>query len=341
MKLGDLYNRINAKRQDAVAPPPARRTGGGPMKWHFQRMDATTNAFFSRQLEHIRPGLFDVLYEELTGLSLVPVNSAVHIGAEEFTYRYYDQVGKAELMASLSRRGPRADIHGHEATSKIRSIAASYGFNIQEGRAAQMANLPLDQRKAKAARRAIAEGLDNVVLLGDGTATYYGLYGFFKLSGTHTYVMPDGDAGTDHFEDKTADECLFALHDMARSQVEDSKRVEKPNTLVLPLTDYGFLTTTRASQLSEMTIMNVFLKNDPYIKTVESHTLLETAGSGSVKRAIMYNKNPDKLEAIVPIEFEQFAPQWDGYEILTDCHSRTGGVVAYYPKSITYTDYGT
>jgi len=316
-----------------------------PLKYKFERMDAGQNAFFSRQLEHIRPGILETRYEELIGTSLVPVNSSVHVGAEEYTYRYYDQVGSAELMSSLSRRGPRADIHGHEATSKIRSIAASYGYNIQEGRAAQMAQLNLDQRKAKAARRAIAEKVDYVALMADGTnnATSLGLYGFFKLSGTHTYVMPDGDAGTDEFTDKTPDECIFALHDMVRSQVEDSLQVEKPDSMVMPLSTYGYLSTTRMGDGSETTILQHFVKNDPYIKSIDRitpHTRLETAGSGGVKRMVAYKKDPEKLELILPVEFEQFAPQWDGYEIITDCHARIGGVVLYYPKSVTYSDYG-
>lgn len=320
-----------------------QRQRKGPLKYRFERMDAGMNAFFSRQLEHIRPGLFEVQYEELKGLELVPMNTSVHIGAEEYTYRWYDQVGKATLMSSLSRRGPRADVHGHEATSKIRSIAASYGYNIQEGRAAMMARLPLEQRKAKAARRAIAEEMDRILLMGDGTSTYYGLYGLFKLSGTGTYVVPDGAALSDTFESKTPEECLFTLHDFMRAMVEETKEVEKPTDLILPLSDYGYLSTTTLGFGTETTILQAFVKNSPYIKSMDkihSHTLLETAGAASSKRMIAYKPDPDKLEAIVPVEFEQFAPQWDGYEVLTDCHARTGGIVLYYPKSIYYADYG-
>lgn len=322
----------------------ARTAGRRPLKYRFERMDAGMNAFFDHQLRHIRPGLFDVQYETLKGLELIPINSSVHIGAEEYTYRWYDQVGAAELMSSLSRRGPRADVFGEEATSKIRSIAASYGYNIQEGRAAMMARLPLEQRKARAARRAIAEKMDRILLMGDGTSTYFGLYGLFKLpvvgsNAVGTYVVPDGASGSGLFEDKTVEECLFTLHDFVRAQVEETLEVEQPDTLVLPLSDYGYLSTTRIGDGSTMTILKYFLENDPYIKKVEKHTLLETAGAASSKRMIAYKKDPDKLEAIVPVEFEQFAPQWDGYEVLTDCHARTGGVVPYFPKSIYYGDY--
>ena len=45
------------------------------------------------------------------------------------------------------------------------------------------------------------------------------------------------------------------------------------------------------------------------------------------------------LEAICPIIFEQLAPQFEGYEVLTNCHARCGGVVLYYPKSVSYADY--
>lgn len=330
-------------RYDSRGSAAPRRSAQRPIKYRFERMDANTNAFFSRQLEHIRPGLLEVQYEELKGFDLIPMNTTVHLGAETYTYQYYDQVGKAMLTAHLSRRGPRADIYGQEVTSKIRSVTASYGYNIQEGRAAMMAKLPLQQRKAKAARRAIAEEMDRILLVGDGSSTFYGLYGLFKLPGTGTYVVPDGESGSDTFEGKTPEECLFALHDFMRAMVEETKEVEKPTDLVLPLSDYGYLTTTTLGFGTETTIMQAFIKNSPYIKSmdkVHSHTLLETAGAASSKRMMAYTKNPDKLEAIVPVEFEQFAPQWDGFEVLTDCHARTGGCVLYYPKSVYYADYG-
>lgn len=307
-------------------------------KFRFDKMDAGESAFFSRQLEHIRPGLFEVKYSELKAMSFLPVNTSIHPGAEEYTYRWFDMVGKAELSSDYSSRGPRADVLGNEASSKIRGIKASYGYSIQEARAAMMAQLPLDMRKARAARTAIAQKIDDILLMGDGTSTYLGLYGLFKLSGTTTYTTTTGDAGETEFEDKTPDEIITDLHGLVHKVVTDTKEVERPDSMILPLSTLNYLATTRMGDGSDQTILNFFKATSPYIRNIDSSTKLETAGATSSKRIVAYAKSPDKLEAILPIEFEQLPPEQEGYEVITQCAARLGGVVPYFPKSIVYAD---
>jgi hypothetical protein len=53
---------------------------------------------------------------------------------------------------------------------------------------------------------------------------------------------------------------------------------------------------------------------------------------------MIYRKDPDALVLIVPQEFEQFPPEQRGMEFITACHLRTGGVVSFYPLSISYGD---
>lgn len=309
------------------------------LRFRFDNMDAGENAFFSRQLEHIRPGIFEVKYADLVAMTLVPVNTSVHAGAEIYTYRAYDQFGKAVLASDLSKTGPRVDVSAlPETFSPIRSMKDSYGYSIQEARAAMMANLDLDPRKAKAARSAIAQLTDDILLLGDGSAPYLGLYGLFALTGTHTYSVPNGAGGLKTFASKTPDEVVADLHGIANGIVSNSKEIHKPTTLLLPLTSYQDVTSRRMGDGASNTILQQFLSTSPYIKSVKSCVKLETAGAAGVKRMVAYNPDSEMLEAIMPVVFEQLAPQFDGYEVITHCHGRTGGVVTYYPKSISYGD---
>lgn len=307
-------------------------------KFRFDNMDAAESAFFSRQLEHIRPGLLEVQFAELKGKSFVPVNSAVSPADEEFTYRYHESFGTAELASDYSKRGPRSDVKGTEASSKIRAMKSSYGYSMQESRAAAKAGFPLDARKARAARRSIEQLHDDILLLGDGTAPYLGLYGLFKLSGTATYSVPNGAAGTKTFETKTPEEMVADLHGIANGIALATLDVERPDTMILPLSTFQLISTKRMGDGSNVTVLDFFKGTSQYVSTVLSSTKLETAGSASAKRMVCYSRNPDKLEAIIPVEFEQLAPQWDGFEVVTQCHARTGGVVSYFPKSISYGD---
>jgi hypothetical protein len=93
---------------------------------------------------------------------------------------------------------------------------------------------------------------------------------------------------------------------------------------------------------SNQTCLDFFLKTSPYVKTVEPSYRLDQARSGNwsgtTGRAVAYEKNPERLAALIPLEFEQLPPQQEHFEIRTTCHMRIGGVIAYFPGSISYMD---
>ena len=312
------------------------------MKFRFDNMDASENVFFSRQLESIRAAAFDVAYPELKGFSLVPPKTDIHPGAEQYTYRVFDKVGKATLSSDLSDRGPRVDIKGFEVTSKIRSLKDSYGYSIQETRNAMMAGLDLSGRKAKAARDAIATAMDDLILLGTASsvesASAAGLLGLFTLTGTQTYTVPNGSGGSTLWTTKTPDEIVQDMLGLVFQIYQNSNMVEVPDTLVLPLARKGLVSSTRMGDGSNQTILSHFLEVNGMVKTVEFSQKLNSNGAWTGCRAMAYTNVAEKVESIIPVEFEQLAPQFDGYEVLTHCHARIGGTVCYFPGSVGYAD---
>jgi hypothetical protein len=104
--------------------------------------------------------------------------------------------------------------------------------------------------------------------------------------------------------------------------------------LGLPYNVYGDLASRPRSSTSDTTILEFFLKNNPWIKNVEVIPEAQGAGAGGTDLCIVYKKDPDKLTLEIPQPFEQFPPQAEGLEFVTACHSRCGGVIIYYPLSI-------
>ena len=305
------------------------------MSYRFDNMDASESAFLSRQLEVIRSQTYDIKFPQLKARDFVPVDNSVSPGAETVTYRQYNMFGLAKIIANYADDLPRADVSAAEFTSKIRSLGSSYGYSIQEVRAAQFAGVPLEQRKANAARRAMEEKIDSIARVGDAANS---LLGLLNQPNTSTYSVPNGGGGDTEWGTKTPDEIVADMHGIANGMVQDTKEVEQPDTLLLPLTSYGLVSTKRMGDGSNETILSYFLKTSMYVKTVAPWTALETAGSGSVKRMVCYRRDPDVLQLIVPQEFEQLPPQSRGFEVVTPCHMRCGGVVAYYPLAISYGD---
>ncbi len=308
-------------------------------KFRFDHMDARENMYFSRQLEHIRAKIAEFEFPDLKALKWVPMSEPVGAGKTEYTVRDEEMVGDVKLAATMTSRQGSVNVKDGETTSKIRSLQNHYKYSIQDIREAMSEGRDLSTRLAKAAKLAIAQKMDNILLLGDGTAAFMGLFGLFKLSNTNTYTVPaDGTGASALWTAKTPDLILRDMNGMVFKIVTDSLEVEIPDTMLLPLSAYNHIATTPRSSTSDTTILEYFLRTNPHIKRIDTSTKLENAGSGNVARAVVYKKDPDKVEAVVPVPFEQFAPQTEGVMTITECHARVGGVVPIKVKSILYAD---
>lgn len=306
------------------------------MAVQFTHLDAAESTFFSRELEQIRAKNYNVKYAALKGLEFVPVDASLDPGVETVTYRQWDSVGVAKIVASYANDFPRADVLANEFTSKIKSIGASFGYNVQEIRAARREGRPLDSMKAAACRKAIDQKIDAVVQTGD-TAT--GLLGLLNQTNALVYTVPtDGAGASSAWSAKSSDQVARDMHAAVHYIVTTTKEVERPDTMILPLAQFMYVSVTRMSTIDSTSILEFFLKTSGYITSVQSWLPLATAGSGNTTRMVVYRKDPDALQFLMPVPFEQFPPQEAGLEFVTYCHARVGGVVAYYPLSICYAD---
>lgn len=299
------------------------------------KMDAAESAYIARQLEFMRAGVMEVQYPELKGARLMPINTSVDPGAASYTYQVSDTIGTALVTSDLATEPPRADVKGSESNQVIRSVIIAYGYSIQEARAAMFAKTPLVPRRAMAARDIMERTIDNIWFLGNDVM---GLKGLLNQSSTTTYTVPNGAAGSKTFESKTPDEVVADLNGATNKVVTDSKEVFQPDTMLLPLTSFTYISTKRMGDGDSSTILQHFLKNSPYIKTVEATHKLESNAGWTGKRGMVYRKDPMYIEGLLPQPFEQLPPQATAYELVTPCHARCGGVVVYQPKAICYFD---
>lgn len=301
--------------------------------------DASESIWFARQLEYIRPGLLEVMYPRLEGKSLVPIESSMGPGASMWTYRSFDKVGTATLVDDYAIDPPRADVKGAESTQLIKPYGVMYGYNFQELRAGMMAGVPLDVRKAMAARYAMELKIDQIIFYGD---TAGGLKGLVNQSNTTSFTVANGQKGTKLWRDKSPDEIVLDLHSIVDNIVSSSFGVYQPTTLLLPLKAYQMAATRRMGDGSNETILSFFQNTNPYIQEVRPTYRLDYSQSGnwsgSTGRMVCYDKNPERMAFLLPVEFEQLPPQQEGYEYKTLCHARVGGLVAMHPGSISYGD---
>ncbi len=312
---------------------------------HF---DASEANVFARELLKVRSRVFEIQFPEMKALRLIPKNTEVNATDEQYTYRVATEYGTTKMGSSYTGTAPRADVSMVEATPQlIRPMTAAYGYDFQEARVAARTGNQLPMRKANAARRAIAQEINDILTFGRAAAgasgkTGYGtvLYGLANLSGTLTFTPATGAGGSKLWSLKTPDEILADMNGIASGIVTNSNDVEHPDTMLLPLASYEQIASQRLGDGSDATILKHFLAVNPHIKTIEPWYALDAAPNSewTGKRMVAYQKSPDVLECLLPVEFEQFAPQMVNMETITSCHARIGGVVVYRPKAISYGD---
>jgi hypothetical protein len=301
-------------------------------------LDANESVFFARELESIKARSYDVKYPELKGTMLIPVSTDAGPGAESITYHQFDSVGVAKIIANYADDLPRADVLGKEFTSKVRGIGASYGYNLQEVRAAAMAGKPLQQRRANAARRANDQTVNNIAWFGDAT---HGLLGLLNNPNITAATAPNGTGGFPQWTTKTAAEILADLNNTVNGIISLTKGVEVPDTVLLPVEQYTLISTKQNSTASDTTVLQYFLRNQPIINRVEWVNELKdvatppSGAAGPVDCLVVYKRDPDKLTLEIPQAYEQLPVQERNLEFVVPVHSRCGGVIIYYPLSVS------
>lgn len=301
------------------------------------KLDAGESAFFARELEHVKTRSYDTKYKQLKYASLIPVSTEANTGAEEITFQRFTKVGFAKIIADYSNDLPRVDVYGEEVTNKVKPIGDAFGYSIQEIRRSRMAGKGLETRKANSARRAQEEKHNSIAWSGDSD---YNLQGFIDYPGITEYTVPDGTGGTTPWSAKTPDEIIADLSGIVTAIIDSTNGREAPDTMIMPIDQYEYIANLRMTGDSERTVMKFFLENNPHIKTIDWVVELKGAGSSddSNDRFMVYTKSPEHLTYEMPQTIEQFAPQLKGLEYVIPVHSRSGGVIVYYPLSVAYGD---
>lgn len=301
----------------------------------FAHLDAAEGIFLSRALEEVRSKTYDIKYVNLLGRQLIPVDNSVDPGKETIRYEQYEMYGIAKIISDYADDLPRADVAGREFFSVVRTLGASYGYSQQELRAARAAGAPLVQRKADAAKRAVEQAIDRIAQVGD---TARNMLGLLNQPNVSTYVIPAGVSGFTDWRRKTPDEIAEDINGAINSIVSNTKGVEIPDTVLLPIEQYTLIATRRMGDGSDKTILDFVLDSNSYVNQIVPWYALNGAGSGGVDRMMVYRRDPDALQLIIPMEFTQHTPQERNLEVVIPCEARIGGVVFYYPMSACYAD---
>jgi hypothetical protein len=271
----------------------------------------------------------------------MPLATDIPASAETYIYYVYDVTGRAKVIAHATDDLPRVDAQGAERTGKVRTVGDSYGWDINSMREAARVSLPLSDMKARAARRAIETTIDEMLFNGRDSTQPGVDWGVTGLA-NNADVEAQGiiNPGNDPWTMTTAPELILAdMNTIVSTVVTGSNQRWIPDTLLFAPREFEIIAQKPVGIDNQMTILRSFLANNPYIRNVDQWYRLAGAGVAGTNRAICYLRSPDVLEGVMPMDFEQLAPQARNLEFVVPCQGRVGGVKVYQPAAMRYADF--
>jgi hypothetical protein len=306
--------------------------------------DSNETMVFSRQLEYVYSRLYEIEYPEARWRTILPVDTSVPSGAQSHTYRMIDEVGDADVIDSYAEDEPMIEGYGTETAQKIIPVRNAFFYSIQDLRAAAMAGVDLDTRKATSARRIMERKLDVYAAVG---VSKYSLTGAANDANVPLYNVGSPPAGTTlvgGWGTASAAQIISDIEIMSKVVFDQTIGVHgSPDNgtlidMVLPTALYSIIASKRTDTFNNQSILAYVQNSIPFIRGISSWGQLNTAGASSVRRIMLGHMDPDVISAVLPQDFETFPIQPKGLGFITRCHARWGGTVVRYPKAMAYVD---
>jgi hypothetical protein len=297
-----------------------------------------SSAFISEQLRYVRRQIIEFPLPEYLGANgmIVPLSGEIPVGATSYVYYIRTLVGEAAIISNPADDLPTADVYVEQKSGIIHDVGDSYRYSDKDLENAAFSGMNLTMSKATAAKQAAMIKLDKICFIGD---TKYNLLGLLNQPNVPVAsILADGVGGSTRWATKTPTQVLRDLRDLSTLIPIETNLVERPDTLLLPPLQYFYLSQTYKDPMSDMTLMEAFLRTQGAngIQNVEMVPYLAGKGAGGTDMGILYRRREDKVKLHVPMPFTPKRPQERNLHYVVPCRYTTGGVEVTFPMSLRY-----
>lgn len=318
----------------------------------ISRLDSGQNFFLARELENIETTEYPVIFAGVLWSKFVPRATDVAPYESVHTYRMFEVQGRAKVGAPNATDQNQVNIVRSEFSRNVVEIPGEFEWGIREIQAAAAKNLPLDRLLPQAAMSVIARKIDRMVALGDGTSKITGILNHPDVADSGTGLTPTTKTGggTSWLNGTaTPTEILTDINSIvtttwARLQQAtswpggDGTPMFDKFIVLLPLKHWALIASTPRSINSDTTILKYALDNNPMIEAIEPWWHCDTADADHSDGPLMacYPRDPKAVSAVVPLEYQQQAPQESGLKVVTPCYGTCGGTIFRYTVAASY-----
>lgn len=301
------------------------------------RLDSAQSIFFSRELEHVKKRVLEVIYAQLQMHDLVPAAlDPAPFGAKKITTTSFDRAGFAKLIAAYADDLPNVTVFGTQSSVEVAEYGDSFEYSFFEIAAAALAGRPLPAMLMMAARNILEELLDKVLAYGEPLKN---ITGFFNNPNVPTSSVATSGGLTTWAAKYPVDPDLI-YDDIAGAidgVITSTKGRERPNTIVLPDAQHRLLFRKR-SNVTDSIVWEMVKKTYPDLVVVPSWRAAAANSDGnlSTDTMVIYTRDPNKLYYEEPLPFTTMPPQERNLAHVINCIASSGGVVWQYPLSAVY-----
>ena len=280
--------------------------------------------FVQRQLLDQSRRVYEAPLPPLHAFELFPDQGAVRLGAANYNRRVYRYFGRSQWASNSGDDLPLSGAGVIEDVYNVGMHGVAYQYGLQEIRAAQFAGENLEDRRAMAARRAILEFNNDVAFYG---SVAKGITGLLSIP-----YIPRASIDIALFQPGAdPDATLAALFALENGVEVLSRQAEMPDTLVMAIPLYNYISQTRISSIDNTTILQVYEANAHFAKNVKKARELDGAGPNGEDMICCVSTADDKLEHNLPDPLTILEPQPRNLLTVVPMVSETAGMISEYP----------
>ena len=292
--------------------------------------------FVVPQLYRTHAAVLTTKYPSFDYAGFVPVNTEGDMWDIGTVVYSGDIAGKADFVAGKGFDIPNASINFSAGQSLFYLAGAGYELSLQEVNRTAKLGVPLGDKKASAARLVAEQFIYNMVMTGSTEKNTTGL--------TNNSSVPAANAPTGSWGTATPAQMLSDVNTALNDVMTNTKETAHANALLLPTTAFLVANNTQLTNTGS-TVLSFLKQNNSYTAVtnqpldIRPSRSLETAGSGSTRRMVAYEKNPDNLEFFLPGMYE-FLPPFaiSSMSWRVDGIMNVGQLEIYRPKTLSYRD---
>ncbi len=332
---------------------------GARFATHDGRFVDSTGAFLVGELERLDQTLHNPLAAVTWGRD-IDLREDVSIADEvsSFTLSTYGSagglgtgqgIGNGKAWAGKSTdqvTGIGLDIA--KVSHQLRIWMSEIKYTVLELESAAKLGRPIDQQKYEGLRLKHNMDIDEQAYIGDAGLGDTGLVNNSLV--TNVNNLPAGVSSLTTWVNKTPDEILADFNAMLTSTWQASGLAVMPDRVLIPPTQFGYISTAKVSQAGNVSILKYVMENN--ILTTSGNGKLSifplkwcvgagvggTIGiTGTVDRAVVYTKDIQRVR--FPMTLLQRTPiQFQSIYHMTSYYCRLGSVECVYPETLSYWD---